>query len=215
MDAPAIVLDERPYYARSPFQVALLSFCTLGVYILWWSYHTRRSTATLLDQPDNPFWMSAALVVPFFNLWVLYDLLEKLKVLGLRARLHVSIGLFVAGLLWLALALFGRLPAALGAPSLLSFLPLAYMQTFVTRSEFVLSDRTISPKRFTRLEVLVVVLGSVLNLFVFVGMLTEQHAGTVRWSPYWPFVATIEALALAGLVFAYLKGRDVIALQGG
>lgn len=208
-DVRPVVFDGRPYYARSPFQVGLLSFCTLGIYVFWWSFYTRRSAAALLEQPENAFWMSAALLVPLFNLWVFYDLLEKVKVLGLRARLHISGGLLVAGLAWLALAVCSRLPAPAYALSLLSFLCLAYLQTFVTRAEFVLSDRTITPKAFGWVEILVIVIGGAFKVFVFAGMLIDPNARGLHLSPYWPFVAIVEALAIAGLVVTYLKSRSL------
>jgi hypothetical protein len=205
-----VVFGERPYYARSPFQVGLLSFCTFGIYVLWWSYYTRRSAAALLDEPDHPFWMSAALFVPLFNLWVWYDLLERTRGLALRAGERVSGGLLVAGIAWIAFWICSRLPQPLGALSFLSFACLAYAQSFVTRAEFVLSDYTVTPGRFTGVETLVVIVGGGFKLAVFLGLLFDQHASSLVLSRYWPFIVGVEALALAVLAFTYLKSRTAL-----
>jgi hypothetical protein len=202
--------DRRPYYARSPFQVGLLSFCTFGIYVLCWSYYTRRSAAALLDEPDRPFWMSAALLVPLFNFWVWYDLLEKTKRLGLRARERVSAGLLVAGIAWIAFLVCSRLPEPVGALSLLSFTCLAYAQTFVTRAEFVLSDYTIVPRKFTSIEILVIIVGGGFKLAVFLGLLFDERASRLALSPYWPFIVGIEGAVLAALAFMYLKSRTAL-----
>jgi hypothetical protein len=202
--------DQRPYYARSPFQVGLLSFCTFGIYVLWWSYYTRRSAAALLDEPDRPFWMSAALLVPLFNFWVWYDLLEKTRRLGLRARERVSIGLLVAGIAWIAFLVCSRLPEPVGTLSLLSFTCLAYAQTFVTRAEFVLSDYIVTPQKFTPIEILVIIVGGGFKLAVFLGLLFDARASRLALSPYWPFIVGVEAVVLAALAFTYLRSRTVL-----
>lgn len=198
------------YYARSPFQVGLLSFCTFGIYVLWWSYYTRRSASALLDEPDHPFWMSAALLVPLFDLWVWYQLLEKTKRLALRARERVSIGPIVAGILWLGFIVCSRLPEPMGAVAFLSFVCLAYVQTFVTRAEFVLSDYTVTPQKFTLTENLVCIIGGGMKLAVFLGLLFDAHASNLALSPYWPFFVSIEATAVAALAVIYWKSRTLL-----
>jgi hypothetical protein len=165
----------------------------------------------LLDEShDDPFWMSAGLLLPLFNLWSWYDLLGKTKALALRARERVSIGTFVAGILWLAFWVFSRLPEPFGAVAFFSFVCLAYLQTFVTRAEFVLSDYVVTPRNFTRTENLVVIVGGGLKLTVFLGLLFDAHASRLALSPYWPFIVGIEATAVAALAFIYWKSRTLL-----
>jgi hypothetical protein len=118
--------------------------------------------------------------------------------------------LLVAGIAWIAFWICSRLPQPVGALSLLSFTCLAYAQTFVTRAEFALSDYTVTPRRFTWIEILVIIVGGGFKLAVFLGLLFDEHASSLALSPYWPFIVGIEALALAALGFAYLRSRTVL-----
>jgi hypothetical protein len=154
--------------------------------------------------------MSAGLLLPLFNLWAWFQLLEKTKRLVLRARERVSIGPIVAGILWLGFIVCSRLPEPMGALSFLSFTCLAYTQTFVTRAEFVLSDYTVTPQKFTMPENLIVIIGGGMKLAVFLGLLFDAHASNLALSPYWPFFVAIEAAALAVLAFIYWKSRTLL-----
>jgi hypothetical protein len=203
-------IDFRQYYRRSPFQVGLLSFCTLGVYVFWWVYYTRRTYAALVEETESPVWMSLALLVPFLNLFAFYDTFQKVKTLAERARVPVSPWLIVACLAWLACAILGRFPAPIGVLEFFSFLFIAYAQTYVTRAEFVLSGYHAHPVRFSWIEIVVVALGGVFKALIFIGLLADPEAKVFRLSPYWPFITCTEAAVLALLAHTYFKSRTIL-----
>src|SRR5665213_2634069 len=153
-------LDPRQLYKRSALQVGLLTFATLGLYLFVWSFFTLRSAKALLeDESEQPVWWSLGLVLPLFNLFAIFRLFDRVKTLALRAQLTVPSALGALGLVWIALGIAGRFsPVTISSLSLLAFLPVAYSQLFVERAELVLSDYASVPKRFSWIEIVVLVL---------------------------------------------------------
>lgn len=163
-------IEERELYARSPLQVALLFFVTLGLYVLWWSYRVRRSCAALLEEPDSPGWKSAGLIVPLLNLYLFFDLFEKIKVTSMRAGLQPPPALAAYGIIGLfAFAVFGMLPLPYASLAMLYCLPFAIAHIYLMQAQKAMAGEKAAARRFGAIEIALLVLGGLFRVFIMIG----------------------------------------------
>ncbi len=203
-------MPERPIpaYRRSAFQVALLTFATVGLYIFAWAFFTRRVCAAILEREDQPIWKTVALIVPIFNFFLLFELGKRIE--GVAWRANPS--RIEPGLPWLGLSLFffavlGRIRAGFSALAFLDFVPVAFMQRSLSRSQIALLGTAALPTRFHWIEWIVLVLGAIFWILVMIGVtLPDQAEG-----PYFGtwFYATLALAAAMFVVIRFVSARAI------
>ncbi|HEY0394628.1 MAG TPA: hypothetical protein VGD01_09035 [Candidatus Elarobacter sp.] len=196
-------------YRRSAFQIALLMFLTLGVYIFVWAFYVRRACAELLERDDQPLWKSVALVVPIFNLFQMFDLGRMIE--GVRWRADPDRPQ-TNRLPWLGVSLFfigacSRIPNALWTLGMLGFVPVAIMHLTFARAQSTLSGEGARPTPFRWPEWIVIVLTSAFWLLILVGLSVPDEAG-VR-TPYWWVGYVVTAFAVFALIAIRVTERRV------
>ena len=197
-------------YRRSPFQVALLLFATGGVYLFVWAYHVRRWSAGALERQDQPLWKSIALIVPIFNLFLMFDLGQMIKGVAWRAELPrisgtlpwLGIASFVIGALW-------KLPDPYWVLSVLDFVPLALMHGVFMRAELRLAGEAATPTKFHWVEWIVVVLGPLMWIFAVIGLSLPNESGAAAPAAWFGWVV-LAAAVVALLLFARMS-RGIVS----
>jgi hypothetical protein len=189
-------------YRRSAFQVALLLFATGGVYTFFWSFYVRRWCSATLQKREQSLWKSIALIVPIFNLALIFEVGELVKIAAARSALARS----TLPLPWLALS---ALPDPYWYACVLSFVPIAVVQLVLVRAELALDGWDATPTRFHWIEWLVVVVGSLMWVTVALSAWLPDDAGHIWPAPWVPLV--VLALAFAALVALARAGRRDLA----
>jgi hypothetical protein len=160
-----------PLYRRSAFQVGLLLFATFGIYVFWWAYWARRTCAAILERQDQPLWKTIALLIPIFNLFLLFDLGQMVQ--GVKWRTDPSKR--DEWLPWLGVSVFffnvaGRLSGVVSDLGTIGFLPIALVQRALSRAQIALYGEAAVPTGFHWLEWVVTVLGCLFWAVVMVGV---------------------------------------------
>ncbi len=198
-------------FRRSAFQVALLMFVTLGLYVFVWAYFIRRACASLLKQEDQPIWKSVALIVPIFNFFLMFDLGKKIQ--GVQWRADPA---RVDGWLpWVSVSVFaftvvGRLKGPVSNLGLLDFVPIALLQQRFVRAQIALLGEPGVPTRLHWVEWIAVGLGAVFWIAIAFEIAMPVRGYPVvldvqRW-----FVSCM-ALAIAALVAFGVTSRHAVA----
>ena len=152
-------------YRRSAFQVALLMLATGGLYVFVWAFYVRRYCAALLERDDQPLWKSIALVVPIFNLFLLFDLGKMIEGVNWRADPErpqsnalpwLGVATFFISALW-------RLNNGFWLLCVLDFVPLSIMHVSFERGQLAASGEAALPGRLHWVEWIVIAGGSVLG----------------------------------------------------
>jgi len=197
-------------YRRSPFQVALLLFATGGVYLFWWAFWARRWCSATLEREDQPLWKSIALIVPIFNLFLMYDLGQKIKGTAWRAGLRQgSMALGLVGIASFFISATWRLPSPMWLFSTLEFVPLAWLHYVLVRSALVLQGAAAAPTRFHWLEWIVIVAGCTLWGINFAAPLLPGAAADDLIAPW--FRAVVLAADVIALTLFWRASRRLSA----
>jgi hypothetical protein len=202
----------RPY-RRSAFQVAVLMFVTGGLYVFVWAFHVRRYCAALLERDDQPLWKSIALVIPIFNLFLMFDLGKMIEGVNWRADPErpqsnvlpwLGLATFFVGALW-------RIPNAFWMLSLLDFVPLSILHLSFTRGQLAASGEAAVATRLHWIERTVIAVGAVFWCLAFVGMTVSDEHG--RRDPFWWMSFVVVALAIT--TFALIHRADAAVRSDG
>jgi hypothetical protein len=201
-------IDERELYTRSPFQVALLFFVTLGLYVFWWSYRVRRSCAALLEEPDSCGWKSVGLIVPLLNLYLFFDLFEKIKIASMRAGLQPPPALAAYGIIGLfAFVFFGVLPLPYASLAMLYFVPFAVAHMYLQQAQQAMAGAKSAPQRFGMIEIALLVLGGAFRVLVMIGYTYAPPPGGELRPNAW-FAWGVLGCAAAFMVYLYRRGTQ-------
>jgi hypothetical protein len=202
----------RPYQ-RSAFQVALLMFVTGGLYVFVWAFHVRRSCAALLERDDQPLWKSIALVIPIFNLFLMFDIGKMIEGVNWRADPErpqsnvlpwLGVASFIIGALW-------RLPNGFWMVSLLNFVPLSIMHVSFARGQLAASGEAALPTRLHWIEWIVVAVGCVFWTLAVIGVMLPDERG--QRVPFWWMSLIVTALAIGALTL--IRRADTAARAQG
>lgn len=211
MYQPPSTLDERSLYRRSTFQVAVLLFLSSGLYVFWWSYYIRRSAAALLEERDSPVWRSLGLLIPLVNLFLIYELFEKIKVASLRAGLRPPQAFPAWGILGVVvLVVCGGLPVPYAALAMLYFIPFAMAHSYFAHAELLLAPHKALPAAFSIVEVFVVIAGvGWRSLLMFVYTFEIHHSDIQFVANAW-FGWAVLLACLAALVQFYRQSHHLV-----
>jgi len=199
-------LNENELYHRSSFQVALLMFLTVGLYVFWWSYRVRRSAAALLGERDAAGWRSVCLIVPVVNLFLISEVVERIKVSAIRMGLKPPQALPA----WAVLGMVGfmlstRLPAPYSALAMLSFVPFALAHQYLERAELFATRGKAIARNFSIGEIFVIILGLGVRAFVMLAYSVDQNLKL--YANAWLGWAVL-VVVIAALVFFYHRGHQ-------
>jgi hypothetical protein len=204
------VLRQEPelFYGRTPFQIALLLFATLGVYETYWLIRTRRLADYRLHQEVRPYWHYFGLIVPFLNIYLVFSAASRAQ-----RRVEASLGsatvsfplfLFVA----LVLDWLWRLPGSYWIVSFLSGIPIIVMHADWARAERA-DDPARTWTNFMWAEWLFVILGFLLVALAVAGSLVD-----VSRAEQLTVVAVV--IIIIGTLFAtYRMGKNVAPVKTG
>ena len=106
------------YFSVSPFKLALMSICTVGVYNLYWFYKNWIHIKNQLGLDINPAWRTI-----FAPLWA-YSLFDFIQDKANKGKLGLSIYPGPLAVVYFLFVISARLPSAYWLLSFLSFLPL-------------------------------------------------------------------------------------------
>lgn len=200
-------------YRRSPLQVAILMFFTGGLYVFWWSFFVLRDCRDLLEEPDEkPLAQSLLLLVPILNFYLLFRLFDRIKTLALRAQIYsVPSALAALGIVWLALAIAGRLPMPVAVFAMFSFLPAAFAQIYIVRAERRLNPSDSGPVSFNVVEWIVLFIGAVYRVILCVFYMTVERSGEFVVSPLWWLTPLCLAASLTLMILVHQRGKALLA----
>lgn len=185
-------VKDRAFLETPPFKFTLMSFCTLGLYDLYWSY---RNWHFIKSRNGSDIWPWARAV--FYPLWH-YSLLTELeKALPFPSlssksyRLLLAAGLLLSSSLW-------RLPDPYWLVSMLSFV--FFFPALVPKpdsSQMPVIETTRSS--FRPVNILAVVIGGPLAAFVVLGSIG-----------YFPSAVVINGDELWARDIAYLRREEIL-----
>lgn len=197
-----------PLYRRSPFQIALLLFVTGGLYLFYWAFKVRRWCEVTLEKPNQSTWKTIALVVPIFNLFLLFDLGMLVKGVAYRAGIAVGGAIAMLGVISFFVATCYRLPSPYWIISFADFIPLTALYFSFERAQLSVHGAAALPQKFVWLEwVLIVFFGTIL-LLVLVGLGLPQENG--ERIPHFAFAYVALAFMVAALVYVKVQSDKLL-----
>ncbi len=156
---------EPHFFPVSTAKLIVMSFCTLGIYQLYWFYknfkiESERDRLASLIPP-----LFRTVLVPIFCYEIFFGVNKSAASLGIQTRFHL--GLLTAA--WIILWLAGRLPDPYWLVSFLSVFALVPVQKTVNDINSRLAPRHDPNNRFTKLNVTAIVAGGIIWLLVIAG----------------------------------------------
>lgn len=142
------------FFQTTPLKLAILSLCTFGFYEVYWFFEMLRR----VDPESNKYGRAAK---SLFGWIFLYELLTKLKVQRAASL----------AFLYFITCLAVRTPGAFWTISLLSFIPLAYIQAQLNKR----LPRSVKAP-YSRTALVVVVVGGMIVLFSVIGFWTQNNS---------------------------------------
>jgi hypothetical protein len=194
-----------PLYRRSPFQIALLLFVTFGLYVFYWAYMVRRCCSFTLERTDQPVWKAAALIIPIFNLFLLYDLGMLIKGVAFRAGVTVMNLIAMLGIVAFILAVFRRAPMPYDLIGYFSFVPLVAMYFPFERAQLVINGNAAAPQKFSVIEWIVLVVFGLLHFDLLAAYFLAGRDGEIDTNR--AVIACVIYVAAIGIL-AIIKGMS-------
>jgi hypothetical protein len=159
-----------PFFAVPVVKLAILSFCTFGLYEFFWFYrHWQR--ARVREQVDiSPFWRA------FFGVIFCYSCFARIRTYGTQLGITPApqIGLLAGG--WILTTLTWRLPGPFWLISLFSFIFLLPVQAYANRINSADSPAHDPNSRFGIWNWVGVVAGSIVLLLDIVALFVPTRS---------------------------------------
>ena len=203
-----------PPNRRSPSQVAVLMLCSFGLYVFVWAYQVRRWCSVVLEREnEHVMWKTVALIVPIFNLFMLFELGKRIEGVRWRAGLRADARPAFMGLSTFGFAILARISPPFDFAALLNIVPIGMMQADFMEAQVALQGAEAAVQRLHPAEWLVIVAGAALWSLTFVQWATPLPDGSYRPGSWfvWVVLAAIAA-TFAGLRRA--ESRLTIAGSG-
>lgn len=177
------------YFAQPLWRLAVLSTCTFGVYNFYWFYRTWRMLRAVAGSDQgrrSPLLLTAGVLVPLLNLYLVYRLFTEINaaatgtglapdsrtqkiVQGRGATKPVSAGALTAA--FVVLTALWRLPGAFWLLTFLSVGPLMIAQDQVNRYLAARQSGAMARQGFTWREVVMLIVGGVFLALALLGTL--------------------------------------------
>ena len=201
------MVDEEPVptarpFQRTPLQVAILTFLTLGFYSFYWLTRTVRQARRILEREPAPWWYAIGLGVPVLNLLLNYQWFGNIAWAVRRAGLRPSVpyGFFIP--VPLIFTIVGnKAPNPWFLLSFFYFVPFAVMAYDMLRAEMILQGADFPRPRLTVIEILVIVLGVANLAFIVAGTLLDRRATSLTpWVTAGVLAGVLALLVVCGLL---------------
>lgn len=157
---------EPHFFPVSTAKLIVMSFCTFGIYQLYWFYKNWKVESereVFLASLLSP--LLRTVLVPIFCYEIFFRVNNSAASLGIETRFHL--GLLTAA--WIIVWLAGNLPDPYWWVSFLSVFALVPVQKTVNEINSRLAPRHDPNNRFTKLNVTVIVAGGIFWFLVIAG----------------------------------------------
>lgn len=166
-----LVANQSVYFSVSTTKLVVMSVVTFGFYELLWFYQNWRAVKEHRRLNISP--AARSLFAPFFCFGLFKEIRRSVLAAGLEPQFH-PLGLAV---LWIVLALSGRLPGPYSLLALLSPLALVPVQAAVNQLNQATSPSYEPNDRFTGWNIAGIVVGGLLLLLALVGSFIPESPG--------------------------------------
>jgi len=169
-DIAATPTTEPPFFAVSLTKLAVLSFCTLGFYEIYWFYRHWRRVKERDRESISPVWRSV------FAIFFCHALFVRIRDDQVAAKLGtLSAGALTAG--WIVTTLLSRLPAPYFLISLVAWVFLLPAQAAANRVNAAALPDHERNARFSLANWLVVALGGIVVVLAVIGSFMPDGQG--------------------------------------
>jgi Double zinc ribbon len=152
-----------PLFAVSLLKLAVMSVCTFGIYELYWFYRNWRRIQERDRSDISPFWRA------FFGLIFCYSLFKRVRKDGEDRRLTSPPSMGLLAVFYILTTICWRLPNPFDLISMLSFLFLLPVQSYVNRINSADSPNHDPNSRFGIWNWIGVCVGGVLFVLAVIG----------------------------------------------
>ena len=157
-----------PLFAVSLPKFVVMSVCTLGLYEFYWCYRHWQAERRREEENLSPFWRTV-----FAPVWV-FALLPRIQSLTTKHGVPATWSATGLALAFLLLNAAWRLPDPVWLVCLLTCLPLIPVQQSVNRLNATLVPEAGRNDRFSGLNVLFIVIGTILLLLLLLSLLFPE-----------------------------------------
>ena len=147
------------YFSVSIPKLVCLSFCSFGIYELYWFYKNWQLERGRAHEALSPFWRT------IFTVFFCYSLFKRVIVTGSKAGLFAGGGAGLLATLYIIVSISWNLPDPYSLISLLTVLPLAMVQKIAGKINDRLTPGAPRNARFSPANFILVALGGPLFLY--------------------------------------------------
>jgi len=157
-DPPAIT-QPAIYFQVSTIKLVCLSFCSFGVYEIYWFYKNWQLERDRKREQLSPFWRAV------FAVFFCYSLFKRIVSTGVGEGLFKGGGAGLLAALYIISSISWKLPDPYSLISLLTVLPLVVAQQMAEKINARLAPEAPKNSRFSIANVILLVLGGPLFLY--------------------------------------------------
>jgi hypothetical protein len=169
-----------PFYSVSCVKLAVMSMCTLDLYLLYWFY---KQWEKVIDQPEAKGFVNLNKPRPYlravFSVIFCYPLFRRVKKVSRELRLPSKFFPGPLAILYLLLWVPANLTSDAWVIGLFNFVPLLIVQREINRINRVATPDARVDASFSKWNIALIVLGTLLLSFALIGTLTapkEEYA---------------------------------------
>lgn len=152
-----------PFFAVSVFKLTVMSLCTMGLYEVYWFYRNWKLIRERDGSPIMPFWRA------FFGVFFCYACFAKIREFGESRNVSGSLAAGPLTTGWIVCTLTWRLPDPYGLISLLAFVFVLPVQSYVNRLNGLEAPQHERNARFNAWNWLGIVLGGAVLVLALIG----------------------------------------------
>jgi hypothetical protein len=147
------------YFPVSITKLVCLSFCSFGIYGIYWFYKNWQLERDRKREPLSPFWRA------LFAIFFCYPLFKRIIVTGVREGLFKGGGAGLLATLYIISNISWKLPGPYSLISLLTVLPLVMAQQIAEQINAKLAPQAPRNTRFSIANIILLALGGPLFLY--------------------------------------------------
>lgn len=159
---------QTPFFAVSVTKLVVLSFCTLGLYQIYWFYKNWKIIKEQEQVHMMPFWRA------IFSLFFCYDLFEKIK----KTASNVGVGNLPAASLssaWIIFEIMLCLPKSNFLFASCSVFFLIHVQKYINQINAIKAPGHNPNRQLSAWNIIAIIFGGVLNLLILVSIFTRTE----------------------------------------
>jgi len=160
---------DTPFFSVSLPKLAILGLCTLSLYEIYWFYKNWK----LIRAREGSNIMPA--LRAFFAVFFCYSCFARIRDHGVKVGARSELGASGLAALWIVLGLLWRLPDPYWWISMLSVVPLLFVQAYANQVNELAVPGHDRNAKFSWLNWIAIVLGGAFLLLAFVGTFFPQR----------------------------------------